>query len=347
LGELDAQGKTSSLFSVPSLEGGEEVAHRVVESCLKKKGKTYPHAAVCRDSQENGWARMMTKPKHGYWGLLLLLLLPLMVGVIWQMIPLTISHANTEELHIVLDHDQLTMHLHDASLVDVVERIAQTLYLASHVAPDLEHTLVTLDIKSVPIRQGLDRLLANTNYVLTDRDLYVWSRNAPFKDGEWRERQQEASLSEPEEDPELTEGELRYQAIYGKDPEVRAVALEVLSSEADEGVTSTLVQALQDHSPDVRGLALELLGEAEGPLPIDQIAQIVTADPNPEQRMEAIVVLASRNEEAAHTILTTALDDADPEVVELAKILLQDLEVDSEWGEFEESFSAGQAPTFP
>ena len=65
-------------------------------------------------------------------------------------------------------------------------------------------------------------------------------------------------------------------------------------------------------------------------LPIDQIAKIIINDPNPEQRMEAIVVLASHDEEAAHAILQNALNDSDPEVVELAKSILQDVDLDYE-----------------
>ena len=95
------------------------------------------------------------------------------------------------------------------------------------------------------------------------------------------------------------------------------------------------MQALQDRSPEVRELALELLGEAEGPIPVDQIAKIVSDDPNPEQRMEAIVVLASRDEEAAQAILQYALNDSDPEVVELAKSILQDVALDSEYDDLE------------
>jgi HEAT repeat protein len=113
------------------------------------------------------------------------------------------------------------------------------------------------------------------------------------------------------------------------------LALELLSSEDEEKAISTIVQALQDRSPKVRGLALELLGEAEGLIPVDQIAKIITNDPNLEQRMEAIVVLASRDEEAAHAILQNALNDSDPEVVELAKSILQDVDSDFEYEDLE------------
>jgi len=47
--------------------------------------------------------------------------------------------------------------------------------------------------------------------------------------------------------------------------------------------------------------------------------------------MEAIVVMASRDEDAAQVILEQALNDSDPEVVELAKSILQDVEFDSEF----------------
>lgn len=246
-----------------------------------------------------------------------------------------VAQADASDLQIAVDHDQLTLRLHDASLVDVVEQVAQTLFLTSHVAPGLEDVLVTLTVEDVPFRQGLAKLLANMNYVLTDRDLYVWARGESSKDGEWRERKLEAIPSEPEEQPEISEDELKHQAIFGEDPETRTTALEILSSEGEETAMPTIVQALKDHSPEVRGLALELLGEAEGPIPVEQIAKIVRDDPNPEQRMEAIVVIASRDEEAAQAILQNALHDSDPEVVELAKSILQDVDSDYESDDLE------------
>lgn len=243
-----------------------------------------------------------------------------------------VAHAAGSDLQIAVDHDQLTLELHDASLVDVVERVAQTLFLTSHVAPGLEATLVTLTLNDVPFRQGLAELLANTNYVLTDRDLYVWARGESSKNGDWRERKQkpQAIPSTPAEQPEISEEELKHQAIYGEDPETRTTALELLSDEGVEKAMPTILEALRDPSPEVRGMALELLGETEGPIPIDQIAKIISDDPNPEQRMEAIVVLASRNEETAQVVLQQALHDSDPEVVELAKSILQDMSSDIE-----------------
>ncbi len=261
----------------------------------------------------------------------LIILILLTLVVVWgQGNQISLVHAGAPDLQIAVDHDQMTLRLHDAPLVDVVEQVAQALFLTSHVAPGFEGTLVTLTVKEVPVRQGLDRLLANTNYVLTDRDLYVWARGESSNDGEWRERRQAVPSSEPVEQEELSDEELQHQAIDGEDPEARSLALELLSSEDEEKAISTIVQALQDRSPEVRGLALELLGEAEGPIPVDQIAKIITNDPNPEQRMEAIVVLASRDEEAAHAILQNALNDSDPEVVELGKGILQDVDSDYE-----------------
>ena len=45
--------------------------------------------------------------------------------------------------------------------------------------------------------------------------------------------------------------------------------------------------------------------------------------------------LASRDEEAAQAILQYALNDSDPEVVELAKSILQDVALDSEYDDLE------------
>jgi len=254
----------------------------------------------------------------------LIVLILLTLVVVWgQGNQISLVHADASVLQIAVDHDQMTLRLYDASLVDVVERVAQTLFLTSHVAPGLEDTRVTLMVNDVPVHQGLARLLSNTNYVLTERALYVWARGESPNDGKWRERRKEVAPSEPEEYQELSEEELQYQAIFGEDPEERSLALELLSSEDEEKAIPTIVQALQDRSPKVRELALELLGEARGPIPVDQIAKIVTDDPNPEQRMEAIVVLASRDEEAAYAILQNALNDSDPDVVELAKSILQ------------------------
>jgi len=281
------------------------------------------------------FVRKEEKPVKKRSGQLIILILLTLVVVWGQGNQISLVHAGAPDLQIAVVHDQMTLRLYDASLVDVVEQVAQTLFLTSHVAPGLEDTLVTLTVNDVPVHQGLARLLSNTNYVLTERDLYVWARGESPNDGKWRERRKEVVPSEPEEYQELSEEELQHQAIFGEDPEARSLALELLNSEDEEKAMPTLVQALQDHSPEVRGLALELLGEAEGPIPIDQIAKIVTDDPNPEQRMEAIVVLASRDEEAAHAILQHALNDSDPEVGGLAKSILQDVASDSEFDDLE------------
>ncbi len=259
----------------------------------------------------------------------------LAIAVVWGLLSqVPMVHADALDRQIAVDHEHLTLSLHDAPLVDVVERVAQELFLTSHVAPGLEGILVTLTMKDVPFRRGLAQLLANTNYVLTDHDLYVWARGESSKDGEWRERIQQPFPSESAEEQEVSEDELQYQAIYGEDPEMRAEALELLSDEDEEKAIPTIIEALKDPNPDVRGMALELLGETEGPIPVDQIAKIVTEDPNPEQRMEAIVVLASRNEKAAQAVLQQALHDSDPDVVELAKSILQDMDSNFESDEF-------------
>ena len=242
--------------------------------------------------------------------------------------PSAMGYAGGGDFHIDVHGEWLTMRVHEASLAEVVERVAQSLNLESHVAPDLERTIITLEVKDVPIRQGLDQLLANTNYVLTDRDLYVWARNESLKTAEWRERKRDVPVKELQENRELSEEELRYQAIYGNDSEDRIIALELLSHDGVEKAMPTIVQALNDQSPEVRGLALELLSETEGPIPVDQVAKIVADDPNPEQRMEAIVVLASRDEKNFQVILKHALNDSDPEVVELAKSILDDVGAD-------------------
>lgn len=235
-------------------------------------------------------------------------------------------HADALDLQIEVDHDHLTLNLHDARLVDVVERVAQTLFLTSHVAPGLEETLVTLTVNDVPFRQGLAKLLANTNYVLTNRDLFVWARGGSSKEGEWRERDQKVLPSEPVVIPKLSEEELQHKAIFGEDPETRITAMEMLGDRGVEKAMPTIIEALNDYSPEARGMALELLSETEGLIPLDQIAKIVSDDLNLEQRLEAIVVLASRNEEAAHAVLQHALHDFDPEVLELAKSILQDMQ---------------------
>jgi HEAT repeats len=263
-------------------------------------------------------------------GVIVFMALLLSVSSMGQCLPV---YAQASDLHIAVDQDQLTMRVQDAPLVEVVEQLTQLLFLTSHVDPGLDNMLVTLSVNDMPFRQGIAQLLANTNYVLTDRDLYVWARGESSKQGGWRERKPEALPSEPEKRPAISEEELRYQAIYGEDPEARAEALEMLSHEGEEKALPTIVQALKDQSPEVRGRALELLGESEGPIPVDQIAKIVTDDPHPEQRMEAMVLLASREEEVAKAILQNALNDSDPEVVELAKSILQDIEPDSELDE--------------
>jgi hypothetical protein len=130
----------------------------------------------------------------------LIVLILLTLVVVWgQGKQISLVHADAPDLQISIAHDQMTLQLYDASLVDVVERVAQTLFLTSHVAPGFEDTLVTLTVKDVPVRQGLDQLLANTNYVLTERDLYVWVRGESSNDGKWREHRPEVAPSESEE----------------------------------------------------------------------------------------------------------------------------------------------------
>ena len=60
------------------------------------------------------------------------------MGVWGAVCQLPMAHADARDLHITVNHDQLTMQVHDALLVEVVERVTQILFLTCYVDPDLE-----------------------------------------------------------------------------------------------------------------------------------------------------------------------------------------------------------------
>ena len=114
-------------------------------------------------------------------------------------------------------------------------------------------------------------------------------------------------------------------AVEDKDPEQRMQAIVLLSGTEDPEAIPFLREALSDPDAGVRLAVVKALGAADfpGDAPTELLATVIREDADSENRLEALKVLTSSDNEQATVVAKQALDDPDEDVRALANQFLE------------------------
>ena len=116
--------------------------------------------------------------------------------------------------------------------------------------------------------------------------------------------------------------ELKRIVLSDADPERRLSALTLLTSSDDPDVLPTLAEALADADEEVRMAAIQALSDFEGDAPVDLLAKVAADDPTPDNRYEALEVLADIGSPRALAVIHKSLSDPDEDVRSLAESIV-------------------------
>ena len=112
--------------------------------------------------------------------------------------------------------------------------------------------------------------------------------------------------------------------LNGTDPAQRRAALDFLAGEDDAQAIDILTTALLANDPDpkFRAAVVATLGDYSDQISVD-LLELAVRDEAPEVRFEALSVLADMDSPAARTAIQAAAGDADPDVSDLARGILE------------------------
>jgi HEAT repeat protein len=137
------------------------------------------------------------------------------------------------------------------------------------------------------------------------------------------------SEEQPEVEPKKSLQELTEQALHAPEEQDRIAALQALHEQYPEKeVLPIFVTALQDKAEKVRLTALDLLSNSaafEGgePVPYAPVASLATQDSSPRVRRLALKVASDIDPKASTELLKKAVDDPDPALARLARVILK------------------------
>lgn len=237
-------------------------------------------------------------------------------------------------LRIAVSDGRVSAELEDASLADVLARLAEQADLQARVAPEAGARTLSASFDALPLEQALARLLRGTSHVLV-RDpagegwrLWVLASGAAAAPPAARRpsaRQAASTQALPEAD------RLVFDLRHAPDPEQRAAALVALSVAYPTQFVAVLADAFSDPDLAVRETALDLVASA----PEDDVVprasklalleQVSRTDAAPQMRGEALSLLAALDEGRAREAAMRMRDDPDEALREEAQALLESL----------------------
>jgi hypothetical protein len=232
-------------------------------------------------------------------------------------------------------------------LRDVLEKLSRLLNIEVSLEKSVGDEMVTVEFKNLPLEEGIRRILQGKSYALT----YAQSSNSRGRKASPRvvgirvvPKGAGSSTAQGNTDPEAVhfngnaaqgqrnaEQEKPREALAAADVKDRLDALKALKDGAEENKMETLqavVAGLEDQDAEVREAALDVLKNVDGPVPFEPLSEVALNDASPGHRMDALMLLAERNGQAALGPLNQALKDPDPGVNEMAKELLETLKDD-------------------
>jgi hypothetical protein len=228
----------------------------------------------------------------------------------------------------------------DVPLNAVLKELARKLDVRVYIAGPLPKQTVSVQFASLPVAEGLARILAGIPYTLTYRDgagpgqnVEKTVSNPGFAIAAIHVLPREASASLKPTDSQPTEltaaadpadvAALRSQALNAPLPAERLDALRRFLEQAEASEhNAVLLRAIEDSDTDVRTLAVHALGDEADP-PFDAIAGVAASDPVPALREAALSALVSQFGAGALSTLEAATGDPDPNVQRAARLSLE------------------------
>ena len=223
------------------------------------------------------------------------------------------------------------------SLSQIVREIAHRTGMQVQGLEELEAE-VSVHFADLPLREGLQKLLAQENYLLleeaspqggTRRVLSLLGRRAlsppeaiPSEEGA---KPTAGAVAEEDQQERLTalyasaaqgDEEALRQAFFDPDQTIQATALELLAQRNRQGATTLLVDATKSEQPETRFQALRLLhqtGQADAETVRSSLNEAL-ADEDMTVRGYAIQALAEQRDPEAIESLRQAFSDPDPSI---------------------------------
>jgi hypothetical protein len=268
----------------------------------------------------------------------LLLVLLLACGPSWA------DEADEEsfELSVTLNADRLSVRARAVPLLDILDEIGRVSGVRVYVEPAVELQMVaeltSTALENVTVEEGLRRVLQNKNFMLgysasglTQVRIYREGRRDLGRAAPASRAGRKSAIQPPAGVPNDPASivRLKNEALGGSDPGARATAFSHLAGADQKVAMETALMILdRDRDPQVLGIALEMVLAQESP-PLEPLFKFVATGRDPGLRAQALEVLSSRGQRdpRIRKLLTTlATTEANPELRETAKSLLEDLD---------------------
>lgn len=248
---------------------------------------------------------------------------------------------------LTLRHNHLSAAIENLPLREVLEKLSRLMKIEVSLEQSVGDDTVSVEFKNLPTEEGIRRILQGKSYALTYAQssnsrghkaspMVVGIRVVPKGAGPGTAHGNtdsatvhfDGNATQGQRDTELEQAR---EAFAAADVKTRLDALAALKDGAEEKKMEALravVAGLADQDAQVREAALDVLKNGDGPVPLEPLSEVALNDASPEHRMDALMLLAERNGQAALGPLNQALKDPDPGVSEMAQELLETLKDD-------------------
>ena len=236
--------------------------------------------------------------------------------------------------------DKLSAQIKDIPLKTVLEKLAEQVPLKLYFSGMVGAQKISANFTGVPLQEGIQLLLSGTSYVLSHSKFTDAVGNGPAVDTlEIRVSPSDTGVmgpvagseQQPKAKPKKSLPELIEQALHAPKEQDRIAALQALHEQYQEKeVLPVFVNALQDKAEEVRLTALNFLSNSavkgREPVPYAPIASLVTQDSSLRVRTLALKVASDIDAKASTELLKSAVNDPDPMLARLARVMLKSRE---------------------
>lgn len=239
-----------------------------------------------------------------------------------------------EALQVEWKEGRLSVTAEETPLSQVLQEVARQTGLEARGLERLEEK-VSVRFASLPLREGLQKLLASVNYVILEKKssqgdtrpvlVLASGRHTNVSLSRQGENPEEEPVMEEDQGRRLTalyasaqqgDGEALQKALFDRDQVVQATAYELLAKQDPQKAVVVLLEATKSDEPGTRLQALQLLhqsGQADGTVTLSALDGAL-GDEDVTVKGYAVQALAERGTSEAMAYLYRALDDPDPSV---------------------------------
>ncbi len=237
-----------------------------------------------------------------------------------------------EPLKVEWMEGRLSVTAEETPLAQVLQEVARQTGLEARGLERLQEK-VSVRFSGLPLREGLQKLLAHVNYVILEKKsfrgdtrpvlvLASGGRTAPSS-GQQGESQEEEPVIEEDQGRRLAalyasvqqgDSEALQKALFDRDQVVQATAYELLAKQDPEKAVAVLLEATKSDQPGTRLQALQLLdqsGQAEARVALSALDGAL-GDEDVTVKGYAAQPLVERGTPEAMVHLYRALHDPDP-----------------------------------